>query len=124
MADEPKVPPEGGTGETPAKPAPASGSGVEDLRVRAMARDKVVAEYSIPDPRLVETEDQKWQLLPSARTFVYVPLSTEITALSISPLPGRTRASKGGTIPVLDLAKRACAERTQVETCRRIMQMQ
>jgi len=26
MADEPKVPPEGGTGETPAKPAPAAGT--------------------------------------------------------------------------------------------------
>lgn len=99
--------------------APAkSGSAMADLRIAAKAGDQTRAEYTAPDPRLSEVERQGQRALPSARTFLFVPLSAELTVVQITPVEGREdRVSKGGTFDPRPLARQACQERRALKEC-------
>jgi hypothetical protein len=99
-----------------------SSSALADLLVRPRAGDKVVVEYTIPDPRLVEVDSEGYRTLPKAQTFIYAPLSRSLSAVEIVPVAGREKfVSKGGTIDLRPLIKQACERRTEIKECQEIL---
>jgi hypothetical protein len=103
--------------------APAkANSAMADLQVRTLAGDKVMAEYTVSDPRLVEIERQGQKILPAARTFLYVPLSAALTELVVVPATGREKfVSKGGVLDLRALLQKACREQSGMKECREII---
>lgn len=100
-------------------------SAVEDLRVEATGIQDWA--YTFTDPRFVESDDphaREANVLESARTYVYVPLSPALTTLSISPLRDRD-TSRGGKFDVRELAKQLCSRmRKEFPICEEILAQQ
>lgn len=111
-------------GATIVQAPPKTNSAIADLRVQAVGADRW--EYTMPDPRFAEVDDPKEhgeRVLPSARWYVYAPLSVTVTAISVQPLAQTERAvSRGGTIDVRALAAEACTRtKSELLACREIV---
>ena len=99
-----------------------SNSAQAGLRARATTGETVVADYVFPDPRLVEIEREGERTLQSATTIVFVPLSADLTELEILPVGGmETEVSRGGSIQLQGLVRRACVDRTRLDVCREVI---
>jgi hypothetical protein len=110
------------TGVTIVRGPEKAGSAMADLLVRARAGDEVIAEYTMPDPRLVEIESETWMTLDAERTIVFAPLVPELTELEIVPVEGREPfVSKGGVVELQPLVRKACEEQPELEECRKIL---
>jgi hypothetical protein len=97
-------------------------SAMSDLVVQAKSGERVVGEYSVADPRLVEVEKEGGKVLPQARAFVYLPLTADLTELSIRPAQGREGAvSQGGVIALKPHMKEACEKRREIDVCQEIL---
>jgi len=95
-------------------------SALADLSVTALAGDKVLHEYVMPDPRLGESENRE-VVLDSAQTYAYAPLSPDLTELVIVPVPGREGISPSGTIELQPLLISACREQPRLAECQEIL---
>lgn len=91
----------------------------KSLTARFMAGDNVVNEYAILDPRRVEFEDQVYDTLELATTFVYTPLSGDLSELVVEAIPGEGQ----GELPIPEiidlslLVQQACEEQPDLEEC-------
>lgn len=82
-----------------------------DLLVESIADGKTVSSYLVADPRFSKTEDKQWRVAESAVMHVFVPLSSSIELVSISPVPGRESiVSAGGAFDPRPLMKLVCDE--------------
>ena len=112
-------------GATIVQAPPKTNSAIADLRVQAVGAERW--EYTMADPRLAEVDDPKEQggrVLPSARWYVYAPLSVAVTAVSVQPVAQQTEraVSRGGTIDVRELAAEACTRtKSELPACREIV---
>ena len=111
-------------GATIVQAPPKTNSAIADLRVEPVGAER--AAYTMPDPRLAEVDDPNEQgerILPSARWFVYAPLSASVSAISVQPIAATERkVSRGGTIDVRALAVDACRRNeSQLPACREIL---
>ncbi|MEO8380715.1 MAG: hypothetical protein ABI779_13710 [Acidobacteriota bacterium] len=111
-------------GATIVQAPPKTNSAIADLRVQAVGADRW--EYTMADPRLAEIDDaneQRAVVLPTARWYVYAPLSVSVTAISVQPVSEAKReVSRGGTIDVRGLAAEACRKtQSELPTCREIV---
>ena len=109
------------TGATPINaslvrgPLQVTHSSVKDLTVNAQQSTRVVATYTIPDPRFVRRERSvtsevgAWVELDKATKVIYVPLSSLIDLVEIKPEPGRSgTVSAGGSFDPRPWATGAC----------------
>lgn len=103
-------------------PAKAN-SALPDLMVRSLAGEEVLAAYTTPDPRLAEIEGERHLVLDVAQTYVYAPLSADLTAVEIKRADGAppdvTRGAILNTQPLLWLA---CRERPELEECQKVLE--
>ena len=103
---------------------PKANSALTDLSVRALAGDRVLAEYVMADPRLAEVDDTGTVVLEAAQTFVYAPLSPDLTVLEITAVEGRVGVSTGGTTDLKPLIWQACNEQPDIKACQEILRKQ
>ena len=94
-----------------------------DLVVVFQEGDKVFAEYNIPDPRIAEVEGGEYIMLPTAQTYVYVPLNTALTELIIKPLSkeGQSELPGKNSIDLVDLIQQACEQQPEVDECKELV---
>jgi hypothetical protein len=94
-----------------------------DFAVRFRAGSEVIASYEIPDPRLFELEDQQYIVASEAQTFIYAPLSKNLTDVQIRPvrqivfLHGPAFEPPIDTINLVPLVQQACAEQAELAEC-------
>ncbi len=101
---------------------PKSNSAMADLHVRARAGDRVVTEYVIPDPRLMEVDREGRNTAPQATTFIFVPLDAGLTAIDLIPVKGReVEVSKGGSVNPKFWLRQACEKERELAECQEIL---
>jgi hypothetical protein len=100
-------------------------SAIADLSVRATGASGPTGEYAMADPRLAEVDRSGEQILQSARSFVFAPLTPDLTTIEVRPLTGAKRAvSRGGTIDARPLLWAACEKEREIPTCIQVLRTQ
>ena len=96
-------------------PAQPASSATRDLEVRALAGVREMSRYGIADPRFrskeqgVTGENRPWVEQPVASKVIYIPLSSLVDKVEISPAPGRAgTVSSGGEFDPRPWATLAC----------------
>lgn len=99
-------------------------SALADLHLKAMAEQSVLVEYTFPDPRLVEVDSLEHKTLPRATTFVFLPLTSSLSEVRISPVKGREKmVSGGGVFDPRPMMKKACEGEKMLDECKKILEM-
>lgn len=109
------------TGITPVGSSLVRGPGrltngaIKDLQIRAFDTTKMIAAYSIRDPRFTKREQNRvggrprWVELPAAKKNVFVPLSSEIENVEVIPEAARSGiVSPGGNFDPRPWGTAAC----------------
>ena len=99
-----------------------SNSALTDLQVRIWARDAVISEYYLADPRVVEIEGAGQSILETSTTYVEAPLSADLEMLQIL----RADLTPEAILPEdwVDLRpwmRRGCLSSDQAEACGAIL---
>jgi len=97
-------------------------SAIQDLRVVANGASRQLGQYVMPDPRFAKVDREGEQILPSARTFVFAPLSADLTTITVQPVPGgKENVSRGGNIDARPLLREACEKERELSVCQQIL---
>jgi hypothetical protein len=94
-----------------------TGSGMADLLVRVLGTDGVRAEYTVADPLLAETEDQKITQLTEATIWIYAPAEPGLQAIEIGRVREDDKLTKGGSIDLRPLIRERCTQYDSEKTC-------
>ena len=120
-------------GEVIRAPRPGPGSGPQLLVTLegVTSEGKIRSQYEFPDPRIFEVEGEGQKIAPSARTYVYVPLSDTVSQIDVKPkLEGGGEPIKGtaftdlavSTIQLSKVATVACSgEHSSTAMCRQVL---